>query len=264
MEVMTHHKLKIKQSKCAFSQRKLTYLGHVISHAGVATDPKNVLAVQNWPVPMNVKQVRGFLGLAGYYRRFVRNFGMISHPLIDLLKKNVVFSWTEDKEAAFWALQEALTSAPVLALPDFTQEFEVETDASDKGVGVVLIQNKHPVAYLSKALGPRAQGLSTYEKEGLAILLAVEHWRAYLQSSEFVIRTDQRSLVHLGDQRLTTIWQQKVMTKLLSLQYRIVYKVGMTNRAANALSRREKADNAEITTISTAIPDWMEAIANGY
>lgn len=129
------------------------------------------------------------------------------------------------------------------SLADFTQEFEVETDVSDKGIGAVLMQNKHLMAYLSKALGPQAQGLSTYEKEGLAILMAVEHWRAYLQSGEFVIRTDQRSLVHLGDQRLTTLWQQKVMTKLLGLQYRIVYKIGATNKAADALSRREKGDN---------------------
>lgn len=126
------------------------------------------------------------------------------------------------------------------------------------------MQNKHPVAYLSKALGLRTQGLSTYEKEGLAILLAVEHWRAYLQSREFVIRTDQRSLAHLGDQRLTTVWQQKIMTKLLGLQYRIVYKIGATNKAADALSRREKGHNGEISAISTVITDWMEAIASGY
>lgn len=97
-------------------------------------------------------------------------------------------------------------------------------------------KNKHHVAYLSKALGPRAQGFSTYEKEGLAILMAVEHWRTYLLSGEFIIQTDQRSLAQLGDQRFTTIWQQKVMAKLLGLQYRIVYKAGPTNKAADALS----------------------------
>lgn len=101
MEILTHHKLKIKQSKCAFAQKQLTYLGHIISHEGVATDSKNIYAVQGWPVSVNVKQVRGFLGLAGYYCRFVRNFGMLNRPLIDLLKKNVVFSWIEDKEASF-------------------------------------------------------------------------------------------------------------------------------------------------------------------
>lgn len=230
----------------------------------MATDPKNILAVQEWPVPENTKQVRGFLGLAGYYRKFVRHFGLISRPLTDLLRKNVVFAWTSDKEDAFQALKHALISAPVLAMPDFTQEFEIETYASEKGIGAVLMQNKHPIAYLSKALGPRAQGLSTYEKEGFAILLAVEHWRTYLQPRDFIIRTDRRSLAHLGDQRLTTVWQQKVMTKLLGLQYKIMYKSGLTNRAADALSLREKGADMEVVAVSTIIPDWMEAIVKGY
>lgn len=125
----------------------------------MATDPKNILAVQEWPVPENTKQVRGFLGLAGYYRKFVRHFGLISRPLTDLLRKNVVFAWTSDKEDAFQALKHALISAPVLAMPDFTQEFEIETDASEKGIGAVLMQNKHPIAYLSKALGATSTGI---------------------------------------------------------------------------------------------------------
>jgi hypothetical protein len=173
----------------------------------VATDSKNIQAVRNWAVPCNVKEVRGFLGLAGYYRKFVRSFGIISRPLTDLLKKNVVFVWTSEHQASFDALKEALVSAPVLALPDFSKVFEIETDASDKGVGAVLMQAGHPLAFLSKSLGPRNQGLSTYEKECLAILLAVEQWRSYLQFGEFIIRTDQRSLIHLDDQRLVTPWQ---------------------------------------------------------
>lgn len=206
-QLLTDHQLKVKRSKCSFARASLTYLGHVISAEGVATDSKNIQAVRNWAVPCNVKEVRGFLGLAGYYRKFVRSFGIISRPLTDLLKKNVVFVWTSEHQASFDALKEALVSAPVLALPDFSKVFEIETDACDKGVGAVLMQAGHPLAFLSKSLGPRNQGLSTYEKECLAILLAVEQWRSYLQFGEFIIRTDQRSLIHLDDQRLVTPWQ---------------------------------------------------------
>jgi hypothetical protein len=224
--ILTQHQLKIKRSKCKFLQPQLVYLGHEISGAGVKTDQKNIVAVAKWPSPENLKQVRGFLGLAGYYRKFVRNFGIISRPLTDLLKKSSVFCWTALEEASFSALKQALVSAPVLALPDFSCTFEIETDASDHGIGVVLIQNKHPLAFLSKALGPRSSALSTYEKEALAIIMAVDHWRPYLQPAEFIVHTDQKSLIHLEEQRISTPWQQKVMMKLLGLRYRIVYKKG--------------------------------------
>jgi hypothetical protein len=118
-------------------------------------------------------------------------------------------------------LKQALLTAPVLALPNFARPFVVETDASDRGIGAVLMQDQHPLAYLSRALGPKLRGLSTYEKETLAILLAVDRWRPYLRQSPFVIRTDQRALAHLDEQRLTTPWQHKALTKLLGLQYSI-------------------------------------------
>lgn len=263
-QLLTEHQLKVKRSKCSFAQSSLIYLGHVISHAGVSTDPKNILAVQRWPVPTNVKEVRGFLGLAGYYRKFVRHFGVISRPLTDLLKKNVVFVWTISHQQAFEALKSALTSAPVLAIPDFSKPFEIETDASDKGVGAVLMQAGHPLAFLSKALGPRNHGLSIYEKECLAILLAVDRWRSYLQFGEFVIRTDQRSLIHLGDQKLATPWQQKAMTKLLGLNYRLVYKRGLDNRAADALSCCSTDDHIQACALSVCIPDWLTEVQEGY
>lgn len=121
LETLTKHQLKVKRSKCAFAQSSLTYLGHVISAHGVTTDTKNIQSVRNWPVPQNVKEVRGFLGLAGYYRKFVKHFGIMSLPLTDLLKKHVVFHWTSETQAAFEALKTALTTAPVLALPYFSK-----------------------------------------------------------------------------------------------------------------------------------------------
>jgi hypothetical protein len=130
------------------------------------------------------------LGLAGYYRKFVRHFGVISRPLTELLKKNVLFVWTSEHDVALNTLKKALVSAPVLALPDFTKQFCIETNASYMGVGAVLMQDNHPLAFVSKALDTKLRGLSTYEKEYIAILLAIEQWMSYLQLGEFLISTD--------------------------------------------------------------------------
>jgi hypothetical protein len=138
------------------------------------------------------------LGLSGYYRKFIQNYGIISKPLTDLLKKDRVFVWTPQHQECFQSLKHALMTAPVLLLPDFTKGFTIETDASGVGIGVVLMQNNHPVAYFSKALSLRNQALSTYEKECLALIMAVDKWKPYLQHKEFQILTDQKSLVHLG------------------------------------------------------------------
>lgn len=142
----------------------------------------------------------------------------------------------------------------------------LDTDACAYGVGAVLQQAGHPIAYMSKPLGPRHQGQSTYEKECLAILMAVEQWRQYLQHGEFLIRTDQKSLIHLEEQRLTIVWQQKAFTKLLGLQYRICYRKGEANRAADALSRRQHddAEAATISVISECQPIWLEDVRASY
>lgn len=140
------------------------------------------------------------------YRKYVKNFGLLAKPLTNLLKKGEMYIWTYEIEASFQTLKTTLMTAPVLALPDFSKTYVLEIDASDKGIGAVLQQDGHPLAYVSKALGTKAQGLSTYEKECYAILLAVDHWHPYLLQSEFITKIDQRSLIHLDDQRLTTPW----------------------------------------------------------
>jgi hypothetical protein len=213
--ILKEHKLYLKQSKCSFAQQSLEYLGHIISSSGVAKDPDKVQAVAAWPVPTNVRQLRGFLGLSGYYRKFIRNYGVISRPLTDLLKKNTLFHWTSHHQHSFEALQQALLSAPMLALPDFTKGFTIETNASAKGIGAVLMQDNHPIAYLSKSLGPKAHALSTYDKECLAVIMAVNKWKPYLQHKEFTILTDHRSLLHLDEQQLNQPMQQKAFFKLL-------------------------------------------------
>jgi transposase InsO family protein len=150
-----------------------------------------------------------------------------------------------------------------LALPDFSKSLQLETNASDKAIGAVLMQAVHPIAYLSKALGPRAQALSTYEKECLVLLLAVNKWKAYLHHKEFTILTDHKSLTYLSEQNLKQGLQHKAFISLLGLQYKILYKKGPENKAADALSRITKQEE-EVIALSTAVPKWLETMAEGY
>jgi hypothetical protein len=170
---------KAKLAKCAFAQQRIAYLGHVISAAGVSTDESKIEAIRDWPIPTTLKELRGFLGLSGYYRKFIKHYAIISQPLTALLKKGILFVWTPTAAEAFSALKLALISAPVLNLPDYKAQFVIETDACEVCIGAVLSQKGHPLAFVSRALGPRNKGLSVYEKEYLAILLAVQQWRPY-------------------------------------------------------------------------------------
>jgi hypothetical protein len=235
LQLLAQDKWCIKLSKCSFTRQQIHYLGHIISARGVATNPDKVSVIASWPCPQTVKELRSFLGLSGYYRKFVRNFGVLSKPLTLLLKKHPVFVWTSVHDQAFNVLKQSLCSAPVLKLPNFGRPFSIETDTSATGVGAILIQDGHPIAFISKALGQKSQGLSTYEKEYMAILLEVSHWRAYLKLKEFTIFTNQHSMISLSKQRLHTPWQQWVFSKLLGPNYRIVYKRDTENRVADAL-----------------------------
>jgi hypothetical protein len=263
LQRLQEHSWQVKMSKCEFAQASIAYLGHVISAAGVSTDQSKIATVRDWPVPTSVKELRSFLGLSGYYRKFVKNYGIIAKPLTNLLRKGVLYVWTNETDQSFQTLKHSLINAPVLSLPDFAKQFVIETDASDSGIGAVLLQAGHPIAFVSRALGPRTKGLSTYEKEYLAILMAIDQWRPYLQCGEFKIVTDQRSLAHLNDQHLHTAWQHKALTKMLGLQYTIVYRKGSDNTAADALSRRPH-QHAQLTAISSVRPVWIDELVEGY
>ena len=236
LETMRSNQIFSKQSKCVFGVEQVEYLGHVISSKGVATDPQKIQAMVDWPIPKNLKQLRGFLGLTGYYRRFIKGYAVISSPLTALLKKNA-FGWDGIAQVAFERLKNAMVNAPVLKLPDFNEVFIVETDASGVGIGAVLQQQGHPIAFLSKTLAPKHQMLSTYEKEFLAVLQALDKWRGYLLDRHFVIKTDHFSLKYLLDQRITTPTQMKWLPKLMGYDYEIMYKKGSENVVVDALSK---------------------------
>lgn len=173
LNILRSHKLFAKRSKCTFAVGSIEYLGHIVSGEGVATKPSKIQDVVDWPVPKNVSKLRGFLGLTGYYRRFVKGYGTICRPLHDLLKKNS-YQWGVEQQKAFDNLKEVMTSCPVLALPNFNQPFVLETDACGIGIGAVLMQEGRPIAYFSKSLGKKAASSSTYEKEAIAILEALK------------------------------------------------------------------------------------------
>jgi len=247
--------------KCLFGQHQVGFLGHVISQDGVAVDSEKIYAVLEWPVPKNVKEIRGFLGLTGYYRRFVKNYGIIARPLTELTKKDA-FTWHAKVEQVFQNLKRILTSVPVLRLPDFTQQFTVECDASSDGVGAILLQHCHPVAYFSKGFSFSSRIKSTYDRELLALVLALQKWKHYLLGRHFIVTTDHCSLKYLLHQRVTTAEQQRLLFKLLPFDFTIVYKSGSENKGADALSRRPQ--HADFLSLVMPIPldfsDLTEAI----
>jgi len=164
----------------------------------VATDPQKLSIIAQWPSPQTITQLRAFLGLTGYYRRFVKGYGTIYRPLYDALKKDA-FVWSNPQEQAFQKLKQAMPTPPVLALPDFSSPFVLEADASGQGIGAVLMQQGRPIAFFGKTLGPKAAALSTYDKEAIAILEALKKWKHYLASSSVVIKTDQQSLKYIHE-----------------------------------------------------------------
>jgi hypothetical protein len=261
LALLRQHELYAKESKCSFAQDRIEYLGHIISREGVATDSEKTAAMNAWPVPTSATELRGFLGLTGYYRKFVPRYGILAKPLTQLLTKKG-FAWSDTAQHAFEQLKKAMVNTPVLALPDFDRPFAIETDACDTGIGAVLVQDNHPIAYFSKALGVRNQQLSTYEKEFLAVMMAVDKWRAYLQRGPFVIITDHKSLCNLEDQQLDTDLQRKAMSKLVGLQFRFQYKKGIDNGAADALSRVGHLLSAN--ALSICQPQWIQEVANSY
>ena len=184
-------------------------------------DPSKLQSIKEWPIPKNVRRVQGFLGLTGYYRKFIKNYGQLAKPLTELTKKDG-FSWNAEAQKAFESLKDKLISSPVLTLPDFSKEFTIECDASGHGIGAVLLQDNRPVAFFSKALAAKNLSKSVYEKEMMALVLAVQQWRHYLMGKPFKVFTDHKSLKHLLQQRLTTTNQQYWLSKLMGFQFEVI------------------------------------------
>ncbi|CAL9239482.1 unnamed protein product [Arabidopsis halleri] len=203
LNVLRKEELYANLKKCTFCTDNLVFLGFVVSADGVKVDEEKVKAIKDWPSPKTVGEVRSFHGLAGFYRRFVKDFSTIAAPLTEVIKKDVGFKWEQPQEEAFQSLKEKLTNAPVLILPDFLKTFEIECDASGIGIGAVLMQDQKPIAFFSKKLGGATLNYPTYDKELYTLVRALQTWQHYLWPKEFVIHTDHESLKHLkGQQKL--------------------------------------------------------------
>ena len=244
MERLRAAGLTAKPPKCQLGMSRCTYLGHVVGNGLVCPEPSKIQSVETFPTPANKKQVRRFLGLTGYYRKFIPDYAKIAAPLTDLTRKNKPNQvlWTAECDMAFQELKSILCSSPVLASPDFTRSFILQTDASERGVGAVLSQcdgdgQEHPIAYFSRKLLPREEHYSTIEKECLAIKLGVQAFRVYLLGRPFLIQTDHRALEWLdrlkdNNHRLTR-WS----LALQPYQFTVTYRAGKANSNADALSR---------------------------
>jgi hypothetical protein len=219
LEILRKERLFANLKKCTFCTDKLAFLGFVVSKRGIEVDEEKVKAIQEWPTPTTISQVRSFHGLTSFYRRFVRDFSSLVTPLTEVIKKNVPFKWGKEQEKAFNLIKEKLTNAPLLVLPNFAKTFEIECDASGIGVGAVLMQEGRPVAYFSEKLSGAALNYPTYDKEMYALVRALENWQHYIWPKEFVNHTDHESLKHLkGQQRLNkchATWMEFIETFLI-------------------------------------------------
>ena len=238
LTVLREKQLYAKHSKCEFWLFKVRFLGHVISHEGVSVDPSKVEAVLGWKRPESVTEIRSFLGLAGYYRRFIKDFSRIALPLTKLTRKNQAFVWDDACEASFQTLKQKLTSAPVLIIPEPHETYMVYSDASKQGLGCVLMQQGRVVAYASRQLKPHEKNYPTHDLELAAIVFALKLWRHYLFGAKVQLFCDHKSLKYLQDQKELNMRQRRWMELLKDYTYEIKYHPGKANVVADALSRK--------------------------
>lgn len=265
LSVLRKHKLYAGLDKCTFGVQEMEFLGHIVSKDGIKVDPKKVEAVQSWPVPQSVKEIRSFLGLTGYYRKFIRHYAHKALPLTELTKQDVTWHWSEKEQKAFEELKEALTAAPVLVSPNPELPYEVYTDASFYALGAVLMQDHgkglQPVAYLSRKLTPTERGYPIGDKEMLGIFWALNEWRCYLEGATFRVNSDHLNHTWFQSKKNLTRRQTK-WSQWLESYYsgaEIKYKKGKEN-ISDPLSRR--ADLCTITSVSTS--DLITEIREAY
>ena len=242
LDALREQKLFAKESKCEFFKHEVEFLGHHVGRDGVRMMEDKVEAVRAWPTPRSVRDVRAFLGTAGYYRKFIRDFSAIAAPLSELTKDSVKFEWTAPHEQAFRQLKAAIAQGPVLILPDPSLPFVVHTDASGFAVGAVLQQDQgkglQPIAFLSKKMADAETRYPVHEQELLAIIQALTAWRHYLHGSKFTVRTDHKSLQFFQTQPMLSGRQARWKDVLANFDFDIEYVEGKANVVADGLSRR--------------------------
>jgi transposase InsO family protein len=263
-ERLKEYNLKLKPSKCKFLQKSVKYLGHIVSQDGIQTDPDKLQVVKSWPVPTNVKHVQQFLGFVGFYRRFIKDFAKIAHPLTRLLKHldkvsrtKTPFCWGAEEQNAFAILKSAMVEAPVLSYADFSLPFEVHVDASLVGLGAVLCQRRdgelHVIAYASRSLKPSEMNYSAYKREFLALKWAItDKFYDYLYGATFQVWTDSNPLTYVLSSARLDATGHRWLARLSNFDFSIHYKTGKTNTDADGLSRIPEITNEVTKAVCTS------------
>jgi hypothetical protein len=261
LTLLRHHKLFAKLSKCDFGKIKIHFLEHVVTDKGDATEPDKVLAIKEWINPRNLHELCFFLRLASYYRKFVKGFSQLASPLTDLLAKDKPYKWKKEQEQAFESLKKALTTAPVLCLPDQDKPYVVTADASDITIGAVLSQDQghgdQPIAFKSCKLTLAELNYPIHKKELLAIIHALQVWQVYLEGKPFVVVTDHASLEYLQTQHKLSRRQARWLELLQSYDFKIRYRPGRSNVVADALSRLSEANLISSLDTLGVTPDQL-------
>ena len=239
LETLRKEKLYEQFSKFEFWIRKVDFLGHVVSKDIIHVDPSKIKAIEDWSAPRTPTEIQQFLGLAGYYRRFIQNFSKIAKPLTTLTQKGVTFNWEERQDAAFQTLKQALCSAPILSLPEGTKDFVVYRDASNQGLGCILMQRGKVIAYASRQLKTHEVNYTTHDLELGAVVFALKIWRHYLYGTKCTIFTDHKSLQHILNQKELNMRQRRWVELLNDYECEIRYHPAKANVVADALSRKE-------------------------
>ncbi|WVZ97191.1 hypothetical protein U9M48_042744 [Paspalum notatum var. saurae] len=251
---LREHQLYAKFSKCASWLREVSFLGHILSEKGVAVDPSKVEDVLNWKQPETVTEIRSFLGLAGYYRRFIKDFSKTAKPMTSLTKKNAKYLWDPKCEEAFTSLKKSLTSAPILAQPDVTKPFDVYCDASGNGLGRVLMQEGRVIAYASRRLRKHEANYATHDLElASGGTHALKIWRHYMLGNTCHIYTDHKSLKYILTQPELNMRQRRWLELIKDYDLEIHYHPGKANVVADALSRRAHCHVLEVRPTARVI-----------
>ncbi|XP_065866494.1 uncharacterized protein [Euphorbia lathyris] len=260
LQILREKQLYAKFSKCEFWLDEIMFLGHVVSAKGILVDPKKVEAVANWKAPSNVHEVHSFLGLAGYYRRFVNGFSLIASPMTQLLRKGVKFKWTPECQKSFDTLKSRLISAPVLTLPVVGEGYTIYSDASRQGLGIVLMQNDKVIAYASRQLRPHELNYPTHDLELAAVVFALKIWRHYLYGEKCRIFTDHKSLKYIMSQKELNLRQRRWIELLKDYDLTIEYHPGKANVVADALSRKNVGSLSYIKSVKMPLLLQMRAL----
>ncbi|GJT73346.1 putative reverse transcriptase domain-containing protein [Tanacetum coccineum] len=258
LELLKKEKLYAKFSKCEFWIPKVQFLGHVIDSKGIHVDPAKIESIKDWASPKSPTEIRQFLGLAGYYRRFIEGFSKIAKSMTKLTQKEVKFDWGEKEENAFQLIKQKLCSAPILALPEGSEDFVVYCDASHKGLGAVLMQREKVIAYASRQLKIHEKNYTTHDLELGSVVFALKIWRHYLYGTKCTVFTDHKSLQHILDQKELNMRQRRWLELLSDYDCDIRYHPGKANVVADALSRKEQIKplrvRALVMTIGLDLP----------